>query len=190
MEGRKIIAQNRRARYDYSVEESVECGIVLEGSEVKSLRLGKVSFPDGYAVFENGELWLRNVHIAEYSFSSIFNHDPDRPRKLLAHAHELKRLKRRVEEKGYTLIPLDFHFTKGRVKVELGLCKGKKVGDKREAIKDASNKLAEQVYKTAAPNPDGAAPGEDAGAQDQAAGGASGGSEDADYRVVDDEDTK
>lgn len=136
MEGRKIIAQNRRARFDYAVEETLECGVVLEGSEVKSLRAGKVSFPDGYAAFENGELWLKNVHINEYSFSSIFNHDPDRPRKLLAHAHELKRLRRRVDEKGYTLIPLDFHFTKGRVKVELGLCKGKKLGDKRDAIKE------------------------------------------------------
>ncbi len=136
MEGRKIIAQNRRARFDYAVEETLECGIVLEGSEVKSLRAGKVSFPDGYAAFENGELWLKNVHINEYSFSSIFNHDPDRPRKLLAHAHELKRLRRRVDEKGYTLIPLDFHFTKGRVKVELGLCKGKKQADKRDSIKE------------------------------------------------------
>jgi SsrA-binding protein len=136
MEGRKIIALNRRARFDYSIDESIECGIVLEGSEVKSLRMGKVSFPDGYALFENGELWLRNVHISEYSFSSIFNHDPDRPRKLLAHAHELKRLHRRVEEKGFTLIPLDFHFTKGRVKVELGLCKGKKQADKRDAMKE------------------------------------------------------
>lgn len=136
MEGRKIIAQNRRARFDYAVEETIECGIVLEGSEVKSLRAGKVSFPDGYAAFENGELWLKNVHINEYSFSSIFNHDPDRARKLLAHAHELKRLRRRVDEKGYTLIPLDFHFTKGRVKVELGLCKGKKQADKRDSIKE------------------------------------------------------
>ena len=136
VEGRKIIAQNRRARFDYSVDETLECGIVLEGSEVKSLRLGKVSFPDGYAAFKDGELWLYNVNISEYSFSSMFNHDPHRPRKLLAHAHELKRLKRRVEEKGYTLIPLDFHFNKGRVKVELGLCKGKKMADKRDAIRD------------------------------------------------------
>lgn len=136
VEGIKIIALNRRARFDYSVEETVECGVVLLGSEVKSLRMGKVSFPDGYAVFERGELWLRNVHISEYTYSSIFNHDPDRPKKLLAHAHELKRLKRRVEEKGYTLVPLDFHFRNGRVKVELGLCKGKKFADKRESIKD------------------------------------------------------
>ncbi|MDX9957603.1 MAG: SsrA-binding protein SmpB [Clostridia bacterium] len=136
MEGVKIIALNRRARFDYSVEEDFECGIVLLGSEVKSLRMGKVSFPDGYAVIEKGELWLRNVHIAEYTYSSVFNHDPDRPRKLLVHAHELKRLDRRVREKGYTLIPLDFHFRKGRVKVEIGLCKGKKFADKRESIKE------------------------------------------------------
>jgi SsrA-binding protein len=136
MEGVKIIALNRRARFDYAVEENFECGIVLLGSEVKSLRMGKVSFPDGYAVIEKGELWLRNVHIAEYTYSSVFNHDPDRPRKLLVHAHELKRLERRVREKGYTLIPLDFHFRKGRVKVEMGLCKGKKFADKRESIKE------------------------------------------------------
>lgn len=136
MEGVKVIALNRRARFDYSVEETIECGLSLQGSEVKSLRSGKVSFPDGYASFEGGELWLRNVHIAEYAYSSIFNHDPDRPRKLLAHAQELKRLHRRVTEKGYTLVPLDLHFKKGRVKVELGLCKGKKYADKRASIKD------------------------------------------------------
>lgn len=136
MDGGKVIALNRRARFDYEIEETLECGIVLQGSEIKSMRLGKVSFPDGYAAFEGGELWLRNVHIAEYSFSSVFNHDPDRPKKLLAHAQELKRLDRKVREKGYTLVPLDFHFKKGRVKVELGLCKGKKYADKRESIKD------------------------------------------------------
>jgi SsrA-binding protein len=136
MDGIKIIALNRRARFDYSVEETIECGIQLLGSEVKSIRLGKISFPDGYAAFEKNELWLRNVHIAEYNFSSIFNHNPDRPRKLLAHAQELKRLARRVNDKGYTLIPLDFHFRKGRVKVEIGLCKGKKFADKRNSIKE------------------------------------------------------
>lgn len=136
MEGKKIIAVNRRARFDYIIEDSLECGISLQGSEVKSIRAGKISFPDGYAVFEGGELWLKNVHIAEYSFSSIFNHDPDRPKKLLAHKMELKRLERKVTEKGYTLIPLDFHFFKGKVKVQLGLCKGKKHSDKRETIKE------------------------------------------------------
>ena len=136
MEGVKLIATNRRARFDYVIDETLECGVCLVGSEVKSLRAGKVSFPDGYAAFERGELWLRNVHIAEYGYSSVFNHDPDRPKKLLAHAQELKRLERKVREKGYTLIPLDFHFKKGRVKVELGLCKGKKYADKRDSIKE------------------------------------------------------
>jgi len=136
MDGIKTIALNRRAHFDYTVEETLECGVSLLGSEVKSMRIGKVSFPDGYAAFEKGELWLKNVHIAEYTCSSIFNHDPDRPKKLLAHAQELKRLERRVNEKGYTLVPLDFHFRKGRVKVELGLCRGKKYSDKRESIKE------------------------------------------------------
>lgn len=136
MDGVKIIALNRRAHFDYTIEETLECGVSLLGSEVKSLRIGKISFPDGFAVFEKGELWLRNVHISEYTCSSIFNHDPDRPKKLLAHAQELKRLERRVNEKGYTLVPLDFHFRKGRVKVELGLCRGKKYSDKRESIKE------------------------------------------------------
>jgi len=136
VEGVKTIALNRRARFNYFVEESFECGLSLLGSEVKSIRLGKLSFPDGYAGFDRGELWLYNVHIAEYAYSSVFNHDPDRPKKLLAHAQELKRLRRRVEDKGYTLVPLDFHFKKGRVKVELGLCKGKKYSDKRQTIKE------------------------------------------------------
>jgi len=135
MEGTKLIAQNRRAHFYYSVEETLECGLVLVGSEVKSIRLGMISFPDGYASFDDGELWLHNVTITEYSFSSINNHVPGRPKKLLANAHEIKRLKRRVEEKGFTLIPLDFHFNKGRVKVLLGICKGKKLADKRETIK-------------------------------------------------------
>lgn len=136
MSGTKLIAKNRRAFFDYTVEESLECGIVLLGSEVKSIRLGKISFNDGYAYFDNNELWLKNIHIAEYNQSSIFNHQPLRLRKLLAHAQELKRLKRRVDEKGYTLIPLDFHFRNGRIKVEIGLCKGKKHADKRESIRE------------------------------------------------------
>jgi len=140
MDGHKLIAQNRRARFYYSVEESIECGMVLHGSEVKSIRIGMISFPDAYAVIENNELWLKNVHISEYTFSSIYNHQPDRSRKLLVHGEELKRLKRKIEEKGYTLIPLDFHFRNGRVKVELGICKGKKMADKRDSIKDRDSK--------------------------------------------------
>ena len=136
MDGRKIIAENRKARFDYFIEDTYECGIVLEGTEVKSVKNGNISFPDAFAEITNGEVWVKNFHISEYSFSSIFNHDPDRPKKLLLHADEIKRLTRRVEEKGCTLIPLDFYLKDGRVKVTLGVCKGKKMYDKRAAIKD------------------------------------------------------
>ena len=136
MDGRKIIAENRKARFDYFIEDTYECGIVLEGTEVKSVKNGNISFPDAFAEINNGEVWVKNFHISEYSFSSIFNHDPDRPKKLLLHADEIKRLTRRVDEKGCTLIPLDFYLKNGRVKVTLGVCKGKKMYDKRAAIKD------------------------------------------------------
>ena len=136
MDGRKIIAENRKARFDYFIEDTYECGIVLEGTEVKSVKNGNISFPDAFAEITNGEVWVKNFHISEYSFSSIFNHDPDRPKKLLLHAEEIKRLSRRVDEKGCTLIPLDFYLKNGRVKVTLGVCKGKKLYDKRASIKD------------------------------------------------------
>lgn len=136
MDGRKIIAENRKARFDYFIEDTYECGIVLEGTEVKSVKNGNISFPDAFAEITNGEVWVKNFHISEYSFSSIFNHDPDRPKKLLLHADEIKRLTRRVDEKGCTLIPLDFYLKNGRVKVTLGVCKGKKMYDKRATIKD------------------------------------------------------
>jgi SsrA-binding protein len=135
-EGVKIIAVNRRARHDYAVDDRLECGIELLGTEVKSFRDGKVSFPDAWAEVAEGEVWLRSLRVAENPFSSIFNHDPDRKKKLLLHREEIKRLRRRVEEKGYTLIPLSFYFKKGRVKVELGLCKGKKAFDKRADIRE------------------------------------------------------
>lgn len=136
MADRKIIAENRKARFDYFIEDTYECGIVLEGTEVKSVKNGNISFPDAFAEITNGEVWVKNFHISEYSFSSIFNHDPDRPKKLLLHAEEIKRLTRRVDEKGCTLIPLDFYLKDGRIKVTLGVCKGKKMYDKRAAIKD------------------------------------------------------
>ena len=136
MGDRKIIAENRKARFDYFIEDSYECGIVLQGTEVKSVKNGNISFPDAFAEIINGEVWVKNLHISEYSFSSIFNHNPDRPKKLLLHAEEIKRLTRRVEEKGCTLIPLDFYLKDGRVKVTLGVCKGKKMYDKRASIKD------------------------------------------------------
>ena len=136
MGDRKIIAENRKARFDYFIEDTYECGIVLQGTEVKSVKNGNISFPDAFAEIVNGEVWVKNFHISEYSFSSIFNHNPDRPKKLLFHAEEIKRLTRRVEEKGCTLIPLDFYLKDGRVKVTLGVCKGKKMYDKRASIKD------------------------------------------------------
>ena len=136
MSDRKIIAENRKARFDYFIEDTYECGIVLQGTEVKSVKNGNISFPDAFAEIVNGEVWVKNFHISEYSFSSIFNHNPDRPKKLLLHSEEIKRLTRRVEEKGCTLIPLDFYLKDGRVKVTLGVCKGKKMYDKRASIKD------------------------------------------------------
>ncbi|MDR2363835.1 MAG: SsrA-binding protein SmpB [Spirochaetaceae bacterium] len=135
-EGIKIIALNRKARYDYTVDDQYECGIELLGTEVKSLRDGKISFPDAWAEVTGGEIWLRSFRIAENPYSSVFNHDPDRKKRLLLHKEEIKRISRKVEEKGYTLIPLSFYFKKSRVKVELGLCKGKKVYDKRADIRE------------------------------------------------------
>ena len=135
-EDRKIIAENRQARFNYFIEEKIECGIALEGTEVKSVKNGAISFPDAFAEISNGEVFVKNFHISEYSYSSIFNHDPDRPKKLLLHKEEIKHLTRKTEEKGFTLIPLDFYLKNGRVKMTLGLCKGKKLYDKRETIKE------------------------------------------------------
>lgn len=135
-EGRKIIAENRKARFDYFIDETYECGIELQGTEVKSVKAGAVSFPDSFAEIINGEIFVKNFHISEYSYSSIFNHDPDRPKKLLLHKEEIKKITRKVEQKGYTLIPLDFYLKNGRVKVTLGVCRGKKQFDKRATIKE------------------------------------------------------
>ncbi|MGI5057731.1 SsrA-binding protein SmpB [Treponema pectinovorum] len=146
----KMIAQNKKARFDYFVEESYECGIVLEGTEVKSVKAGNISFNDSFAEIINGELWVRNFHISEYKYSSIFNHNPDRVKKLLVHKEELKRIKRKVDEKGYTLIPLDFYLKNGRVKINLGICKGKKQFDKRASIKerDINRELSREFKKS------------------------------------------
>ena len=138
-EGRKIIAENRKARFDYTIDDSIECGVVLQGTEVKSVKDGKISFPDSFAEIVKDEVWLKNFHISEYVYSSIFNHNPDRPKKLLLHRDQIKRLQRKVEEKGYTLIPLSFYLKNGRLKVSLGVCKGKKQFDKRNTIKDRDN---------------------------------------------------
>jgi len=136
----KIIAQNRKARHDYTVDDTYECGIELQGTEVKSFRDGKISFPDAWGEVVKGEIWLRSLVVAENPFSSIFNHDPGRNKRLLLHKDEIKRITRKVEEKGFTLIPLSFYFKKGRVKVELGLCKGKKAYDKRAGIREKDQK--------------------------------------------------
>ena len=102
-EGCKLIAQNKKAHFNYSIEDSIECGVELVGTEVKSVKAGAVSFADSFAIIENGEVWMQNFHISEYSYSSVFNHDPDRKKKLLLHKEEIKRLTRKVDEKGYTL---------------------------------------------------------------------------------------
>lgn len=136
MEGIKILADNRKARFNYSVDENLECGITLQGTEVKSLKSGKFSFADAYAKVRDGELWLVGFHITPYDHGNLFNHVPDRERKLLVHKAEIKRLERKVEEKGFTLIPLKVYLKKGIVKIDLGICKGKKTYDKREDIKE------------------------------------------------------
>ncbi|MDR3301677.1 MAG: SsrA-binding protein SmpB [Spirochaetaceae bacterium] len=132
----KVIAKNRRAFYDYTVDDRFEAGIVLQGTEIKSIKDGKISFPDAWAEIVSGEVWLNSFQISENPFSSIFNHDPERKKKLLLHREEIARLNRKVEEKGFTLIPLSFYLKNGRVKVELGVCKGKKSYDKRANIRD------------------------------------------------------
>lgn len=133
---KKYIAENRKARFNYSVEETYECGLELQGTEVKSVKNGNISFPDSFAEIINGEVWLKNFHISEYAYSSIFNHNPDRPKKLLLHKEEIKKITRKVEEKGNTLIPINFYLKNGRVKLTLGVCKGKKMFDKRATIKN------------------------------------------------------
>ena len=134
-EGIKIIAQNKKARFEYFVESSWEAGMVLTGSEVKSLRDGKASLSDSYAIINRGECFLLNSHIATYAPATYLNHEPKRERKLLLHAAEIAKLKAKLNEQGYTLIPLKLYFKKGRAKVELGLCKGKRKYDKRSSIK-------------------------------------------------------
>ncbi|MQY76839.1 MAG: SsrA-binding protein SmpB [Spirochaeta sp.] len=133
--GIKVLASNRRAFFNYTVDDRLECGIALKGTEVKSIKENKFSFRDSYAKIENDELWLISLHVTPYTFGNIHNHDPDRKRKLLAHSQEIKRLRRKVDEKGLTLVPLKFYLKGGLVKVELGICRGKRTVDKRQAIK-------------------------------------------------------
>jgi SsrA-binding protein len=141
--GRKMIAQNRKARHDYSILDTYECGVVLKGTEVKSLRLGRASLVDGFATIDEGEVFLRNVHIPEYTEGSWTNHEPRRTRKLLLHKGEILRLIGKTKESGLTLVPLSLYFSEGKVKVELALAKGKRSYDKRQdlAKRDAESEV-------------------------------------------------
>ena len=132
--GSSVITVNRKARHDYHIEESLEAGIVLKGSEIKSIRAGRVNLSDAYAKPENGELWLYNCHIATYDAASYNTHEPKRPRKLLLHRKELDSLAAKVTQKGLTLVPLKLYTKRGVAKLELGVARVKKVYDKREAI--------------------------------------------------------
>ena len=131
----KIIAVNRKARHDYFIEDEYEAGLVLKGTEVKSLRLGKANLKDSYARIKDGEVFVYQLHIGPYPFAYYDNHDPLRPRKLLLHKREIKRLYGKINEKGHTLVPLKLFFKNGKVKILLALAKGKRKYDKREAIK-------------------------------------------------------
>lgn len=147
-EPRKVIALNREARHEYFVIETLETGIELVGTEVKSLRAGGVNLKDAWADIDGGELILKGMHISPYEQGSIFNRDPRRPRRLLAHKAEIRRLAQQIKLQGYTLAPLSLYFKNGRVKVELGLCKGKKLYDKREtAAKRAAQRDIDRAMK-------------------------------------------
>ena len=130
-----VFAENRKARHDYTVLETVECGIVLTGTEVKSVRHGEISLSGSYGAVLRGELWLVGTDIAAYKFGNRFNHDPRRNRKLLVHAKEVEEFRLKTEAKGLTLIPLRVFLKNGRIKVDLGVCRGKQLHDKRDALK-------------------------------------------------------
>jgi SsrA-binding protein len=131
----KSVASNRKARHEYEVLETVQAGIELKGPEVKSIRAGNVSFQDAHARVERGQIWLHSLHVSPYEQANRFNVDPVRPRRLLLNKQEIRRLAAKVEEKGLTLVPLDLHFSRGYVKVTLAVARGRKLHDKREALK-------------------------------------------------------
>lgn len=135
-----LITDNRKARHDYHIHETFEAGIVLVGTEVKSIRAGHVNLKDSFCRIENGELWLYGVHISPYEQGNRFNHEPERVRKLLMHKREIMRLLGQVKEKGFSLVPLNLHFSRGNVKVTIGLVTGKKNYDKREALAERAVK--------------------------------------------------
>lgn len=138
--GNKVIAVNRKARHDYFVVEALEAGIALVGTEVKSLRAGEVNLKDAWVELENGELYVLGMHISPYEKGNIFNRDPVRKRKLLVHRREIRHLVQEQKLQGYTLIPLQLYFKRGKVKVELGVCKGKKMYDKRATMAERDAK--------------------------------------------------
>ena len=130
-----VFAENRKARHDYTVLDTIECGIVLSGTEVKSVRHGEVSLAGAYGAVLKGELWLLGADIAAYKFGNRFNHEPKSRRKLLVHAKEIRELQLKTEAKGLTLVPLKVYLKHGKIKVDLGVCRGKQLHDKREALK-------------------------------------------------------
>jgi SsrA-binding protein len=134
--GKKVIAQNKTARHDYFIEEVYECGLVLTGTEVKSLRAGRASLTDGYAMAKDGEIWVSGIHIPEYNQGSWTNHMPRRDRKLLLHRREIAQITGVIKQGGLTLIPLALYFKDGKAKVEIAVAKGKKAHDKRESLKE------------------------------------------------------
>ncbi|WKC90449.1 SsrA-binding protein SmpB [Borreliella carolinensis] len=135
-----LILENKKAKFNYFIEEKISCGIVLKGTEVKSIKAKKLSFNNSFASIKKEELWLENLHVSKYKEGNIFNHDELRSRKLLIKKKELQRLKKFKEKEGYTLIPISFYLKKSLIKVEVGICKGKKLYDKREILKQKSIK--------------------------------------------------
>ena len=142
--GRKVIAQNRKARHDFTIEDTFEAGMVLVGTEVKSLRAGRASLVDGYALVEGGEIWLRGVNIPEYNEGSWTNHAPTRARKLLLNRQEINKIEGKLKESGLTLIPLSMYFLDGKAKVEIAIARGRKNYDKRHAIAEKDAKREAQ----------------------------------------------
>ncbi|MDR0945298.1 MAG: SsrA-binding protein SmpB [Bifidobacteriaceae bacterium] len=135
-----LVANNRRARHDYFLERTEEAGLVLQGTEVKALRLGRASLTEGWVSIENGEAWLENVHIPEYADGTWTNHAPRRRRKLLLHRQQIRQLESKLREKGYTIVPLKLYFSHGRAKVEIALARGKQEWDKRQALRERQDR--------------------------------------------------
>ncbi len=148
-QGKKIIASNRRARHDYAIEDTVEAGLVLTGTEVKSLRAGRANLTDGFGQITDNEAWLHGVHIPEYAQGSWTNHEPRRTRKLLLHRREIDKLSAAIQERGLTLVPLSLYFSDGKVKIELGLGRGKRTYDKRQdlAKRDAAREVERELRR-------------------------------------------